>query len=221
MLFKKNKIKDGEETVAEKLRLAREGKKISLEEAAKKLGINSAYLAALENSDFDGLPSGVYEKIYLKKYASLLGLNPARLEEKLKKEKGAANKSGKDVFAKKKINPRELLVFPKILKNIAIIIIVAALFLYLGFYLKNVFSQPQVIISSPPDNLVTENNFVEVSGQTSSKTQITINDKQILKDGEGNFRESVELKKGLNIVIISAQNKYSRKKIIEKQILVK
>ena len=221
MSFTRNKIKDGEESVAEKLRTAREEKNITIETAAKKLNINPDYLLALESGDYSRLPAGVYEKTYLKKYGAYLGLNHRSLEKGYAKEKSRPSQTKNDVFAKKKIRARELLVFPKILRNVFIIIFLVSLFLYLGYYLKNSFSLPELTITSPSENLVTENNLIEVAGKTSPKTQITINNRQILKDESGNFRETVELKKGLNTITVSAQNKYSPKKIIERQILVK
>jgi|WetSurMetagenome_2_1015567.scaffolds.fasta_scaffold00849_2 cytoskeletal protein RodZ len=221
MLFVKNKIREDEESVAEKLRAAREEKKISLPEAARKTSIRSDYLEALENGDYKNIPAGVYEKTFLKKYAAFLGLNAAHLAEKYREEILLRNKKNTDVFAKKKIRGAELMIVPKILKNIIIVFFIAALFSYLGYYLKTSFSQPTVKITEPPDNLVTENNFVDIVGVADPKTQITINDKQVLKKDDGSFRETVELAKGINLIVISAQNKYSRKKIIQKQVLVK
>jgi cytoskeletal protein RodZ len=176
---------------------------------------------ALENNDRKKIPPGVYEKTFLKKYASFLGLNALKLSEKYYQESAGSGQEIAGVFSKKKIKAAELLVFPKILKNILIVFFIAALFLYLGYYLKTSFSQPKAEIIAPPDNLVTENNFVEVVGVTDPKTQITINDSPVAKDNAGNFHKTVELKKGINTIIISAQNKYSRKKIIQKQILAK
>jgi transcriptional regulator with XRE-family HTH domain len=221
MLFIKNKIRQDEYLVAEKLRAARIEQNLSLPDIAQKLGIRADYLEALENGNYEKIPTGVYEKTFLKKYAAFLGLNALKLAEKYQKERIGKSKENPDVFAKKRIRSSELLIFPKILKNILIVFFIAALFLYLGYYLKTSFSQPMVEILQPPDNLVTENNFVDIIGKADPKTQITINNKQILKDETGNFRETVELKKGINTITISAQNKYSRKKIIQKQILVK
>jgi cytoskeletal protein RodZ len=221
MLFKNNVIKSGEETVAERLRTARQEKKITIEEAAKKISISPEYLSALERGDYTSLPSGVYAKTFLREYGSFLGLSAIRLEEKYQQEKGGREIGRQDVFSKKKINRIELLIFPKIIKNALLFLVVTIFFAYLGYYLLNTFSLPKVQIYQPADNLVTENNFIDVIGQAETKTQITINSQQILKDDRGNFFEKVNLKKGLNTIVISAQNKYSRKKIIEKQILVK
>jgi transcriptional regulator with XRE-family HTH domain len=221
MLFKNSKIKTGEETVAEQLRLAREEKKITLAAAAKKLSINPGYLAALEKGDYFSLPSGAYGRIFLREYSSYLGLNQKRIAEKFQKEKNISLGDNKDVFSKKKIKKSELAIVPKILKNILLIIVVTIFLSYFGYYLMKIFSLPQVEIYQPADSLVTENNFVDVVGRADTKTQITINDLQILKDDAGNFTERVDLKKGVNTITISAQNKYSRKKIITKQVLVK
>ena len=179
------------------------------------------YLAALENSDFAALPSGVYVKTFLREYSAFLGLDPARLANKYQKENGPLANEKKDVFSKKKVSKLELLIFPRILKNILLLIVAVVLFSYLGYYLLNTFSLPKVEIYQPPDNLVTQDNFVDVIGRADSKTQITINDKPITKDADGNFQERINLDKGINTIIISAQDKYSRKKIITKQVLVK
>jgi cytoskeletal protein RodZ len=221
MLFKSNKIREDEETVGEKLRTARDDKKIELAAAAKNLAINPEYLSALENSDYTALPSGVYAKTFLRKYSSYLGLDSTKLIKKYQLETGKTASEQKDVFSKKKINKLEMVIFPRILKNILLIIVVAFFFSYLGYYLLNTYSLPKVEIYQPADNLVTENNYVDVVGRADSKTQITINDQQVLKDDAGNFQERIDLNKGVNTIIISAQNKYSRKEIITKQILVK
>lgn len=222
MIFTTSKIKEGDETVADKLRQAREQKSLSLEDVSKKLDIKYEYLENLEKGEYDRLPSGIYEKTFLKKYAKLLGLDFKELTQNFLKEKEVGKGAGeKDIFAKKEIKNREFLVFPKIIKNILIVIVASVFIVYLGFYLKTSFSPPEIKIIEPIDNLITENNFVYVIGKTNPKTEVTINNQQILKNETGFFKERINLKKGVNTIIISGKNKYSQKKVIEKQILVK
>jgi cytoskeletal protein RodZ len=221
MLFTRKKIKEGEESAAFLLRSSREEKKLTLEDISRKTGIKIAYLSAIENDDYQQLPGGIYEKTFLKKYAACLGVKLPDLDKKSIFGGKQPNKEGGDVFSRKKISVREMLVFPKILRNTLIVIFFFALLFYLGFYLKNSFSLPKIQVFQPPDSLTTTDNFVEVVGQTESRTQVTINDKPILQDKNGNFKKIVELKTGINTIVISAQNKYSRKSIIKKQILVK
>lgn len=221
MLFKRNKINELEETVAEDLQAARKEKNITLDAASKKIGVNPDYLTALENCDYSSLPSGLYANKFLHQYCTFLGLNYERVAKKYQREKGTAALEKNGVFSKKKIRKIELVIFPKILRNILLIIVITAFFSYLGYYLLKTFSLPVVEIYQPPDNLVTTDSFVNVIGRTDTKTQIDINNIQVLKDNSGNFQERVDLKKGINNIVISAQNKYSRKKIIQKQVLVK
>ena len=221
MQFKKNKINENAETVGEKLRAAREQRIITLEIASKSLAINYNYLAALETGDDTALPGGVYAKTFLREYSAFLDLNPAEIAEQYRAERGETTNVRDDVFSKKKINRSALAIFPKILKNVLLIAVIIVFLSYLGYYLLNIFSLPNVQIFQPADNLVTQNNSIEVIGRADPKTQVTINSQQILKDEAGNFQEQVDLKKGINTIVISAQNKYSGKRIITKQVLLK
>jgi transcriptional regulator with XRE-family HTH domain len=221
MLFTRKKIEEGEETAAFLLRRTREEKKMTLESVSQKTGIKTAYLSALENGNYHQLPGGIYKKTFLKKYATYLGLKLPNPDKNSSGKKILADKEKNNVFSKKKISIRELLVFPKILRNVLIVIFFSALLFYLGFYLKNSFSLPKMEIFQPPDNFTTTDNFVEISGLAEARTQITINGEPVLKDETGKFQKRIELKTGINDVEISAQNKYSRKLIVKKQILVK
>ncbi len=214
MVFSRNKIDSEEESLAEKMKDARDRKGLSLEEAATRTNINQYYLELMEAGKYNKLPGGVYQKTYIKKYASFLGLKSSDWLKGKKEEKN-------DVFARKTIRKSALLVFPKIFRNTLAIVAVLALFLYIGLYLRNSLSRPELEIFEPIDDLITEKNSITVSGKAEEKTLIEINDRPILKKDDGTFSENVELKKGLNVISISAQNKYSQKRVIKKQILVK
>lgn len=218
ILFKKKNI--AEENIASKLRAAREAKNISLPEAAAKLNIKEDYLFALEKNDRLTLPGGIYEKLFLKKYSSFLGLNSKTTEKEYEQE-GLKKNSQTDIFAKKKIEKKHFLVIPKIVRNILLLFGFLLLSYYLVFCLKISLSSPKVEIFFPPENLVTNEKNLEISGRASEKTQITINGQQILKDDSGAFSETVELKTGLNSITIFAKNPYGREQIIQRQILVK
>ena len=64
------------------LREARETKGLTLEEAQEKTRINSKYLDALENSEYDKLPTPVHVRGFLRNYARFLGLDPQPLLER-------------------------------------------------------------------------------------------------------------------------------------------
>jgi cytoskeletal protein RodZ len=67
------------ETIGQKLRQARQGRNLSLEQAANETYIRLHYLEALERGDFNQLPSKAQARGFLRAYASYLGITPDSL----------------------------------------------------------------------------------------------------------------------------------------------
>jgi len=207
-----------EDTVGEKLRRARRALNLSIEPIAKKLKIRAEYLMAMEDERFDKLPAGLYGKNFLKEYASFLGLKPKELtkdfDEKLFGEESA------NPFSQKVLKSHRLLVWPKIIKNILISGAVLICFLYLIFYFKNIVTAPDLTIIQPDKNILTSASSITISGQTELEAEVRINGEIVLNNNKGTFSQTINLKKGLNSVTISAKKKYSREQSITRQILV-
>ncbi|MFO7683853.1 MAG: helix-turn-helix domain-containing protein [Chloroflexota bacterium] len=64
------------------LREARETKGLTLEETQEETRINSKYLAAMENGEYEKLPTPVHVRGFLRNYARFLGLDPQPLLER-------------------------------------------------------------------------------------------------------------------------------------------
>ena len=75
-------------TVGERLRAAREEKKLSLEDVAAQTRIPQRHLESLENSDWDKLPAPTYTTGFAKSYATAVGLDRAEIGEALRVEMG-------------------------------------------------------------------------------------------------------------------------------------
>ena len=75
-------------------------------------------------------------------------------------------------------------------------------------------------IIQPADNQTITKTQVDVIGLTESEAQVTVNGEQVLSDEKGMFVKKIDLKKGVNIIIIVAKKKYGPEKIIKKQVLV-
>jgi len=220
--FKLNKIFLDNETLAEQLRRARQAKKLKLEEVAKKLKINYKYLAALEKGEYDKLPKGIYGKNFLREYALFLGLNYRELGEVFNEEKKIFEPhDAKELFSRQVVKKTYFWLVPKIVRNIIIALIILICFLYLGFRLNKIISPPSLFIYSPIENFSTNQHTVNVSGKTEPETQLNINGESVLSDLNGNFSKLVNLKNGINTIIITATKKYGRDKTITRQVLVK
>ena len=221
-LFKSNKIQLDGEPVAKQLRLHRQAKNLKIKDAAKKLNINEKYLIALENGNYDQLPRGVYEKNFLREYALFLNLNYNRLAEDYNAETNIAEpKKQKEIFSKPVIKGRHLWIIPKILKNIIILLIIAACFVYLVYRVNKIISPPLLIIDQPGLNLITEETSVWISGRTEAEANLTINNENVSNDKDGYFSKSINLKNGINKITITASKKYGRNNTIYREVLVK
>lgn len=95
-----------------------------------------------------------------------------------------------------------------------IISIVAFSILIVGYFIFNFrifIAGPDIIITSPQNGQVTDKELVEIIGKASNVNFISINDRPIFVDGEGNFKEFLLLSSGYNIIVIKAQDKFERK----------
>lgn len=219
MKFTGKKITAINESVGETLKKLRIEKNLSEEEVAETLDIKKKYIKFLEEDDFKNLPEGLYKKTFLKKYCQFLGLDWKKIKKELK-NKGVLKEKKKFSFLPKSIKKRELIIFPKILRNIIVGVIISAFFVYIGFYIKVSFSPPNIKIIEPENNLIINSHSIKIIGETEVKTQININGIAVLNNEKGLFEQVINLKTGINIITVTAQKKYGPKKIITREILV-
>lgn len=81
-------IEPGVPTVGERLRAAREEKKLSLEDIAAQTRIPQRHLESIENADWEKLPAPTYTVGFAKSYASAVGLDRADIGDQLREEMG-------------------------------------------------------------------------------------------------------------------------------------
>ena len=206
------------ESLGEKLRQARFLKKLDLNQIAKKINIRTEYLLALEEDRYDKLPAGLYGKNFIKEYAAYLGLN---IKEVLNDwDKQILSSSPDNPFSRKILARNKFIIFPRIIRNLLIIGAIAFCFLYLIVYFKKIVLAPELIITQPTSNLALTSTNITISGQTEKEAEVTINGEIVLNNNAGNFSQTINLKKGLNNIIIKAKKKYSREQTVTRQILV-
>jgi len=220
--FTSNKIQQNNELIAEEIKQKRLDKKIKLEVVAKTLKINIRYLQALENGQLEKLPAGLYGKKILREYALFLGLDADFLEKVWELETENRQKEHQqNIFSYKVPKMTYFLTLPGLIKNFLIIFSVTICLFYLGYYIRNIIRAPRLEIYSPIENSIISENYIKISGQTDPETNVTINEKTILLDTQGNFNEKINLSNGLNTVSIVAQKKYSKENRLIRHILVK
>jgi len=75
-------------TVGEQLRVAREAKKLSLEDVAAQTRIPQRHLASIETGDWEHLPAPTYTIGFAKNYAGVVGLDRTEIGNQLREEMG-------------------------------------------------------------------------------------------------------------------------------------
>lgn len=220
--FTENKISNSSDLIGDELKKKRLEKNVGLEEVAKNIKIKKEYLEAIETGEFKKLPRGVYGKNFIQEYAIYLGINPKLIidlyeSEFTKKDKKYTN----SLFVKKVSKTHHFLTIPRIIKNVIIISVVVVCVAYLGYYINNIITPPELVLLNPQEDMTVEVHNILIKGKTSSEAEVVINEEIVLIDNEGNFEKNINLKSGLNVVSVTSQKKYSKKRIIKRNIIVK
>jgi cytoskeletal protein RodZ len=206
-------------TIGDQLRLTRINAGLSIENVARRLKVKAEYIKALEDEDYSKLPSGFYSRVFLKKYINFLKLD----YRKIVKNQAVGNLAEADkdgIFSKKIVRSSKLMIFPRIFRNLLMASIILVVLFYFGFYLKKIVTPPNLEILEPVANQVQKELTASVFGLTEPESEVAINGQTVLIDRAGNFREKINLKKGINIVVISSKKKHSREQVVTRQILV-
>ena len=220
--FKANTIKLESKTISEQLRSTRQKSNLRLEDIAHYLKIDYKYLEALEKGNLEKLPIGAYGKNFLREYAIFLKLDYKQLVDDFEKETSIiGNKvKEKNYFSKPILKQKIILSIPKLTKNIFISAAVAICFFYLGSAVKQIFVPPFFILESPLENVITSQSAISIKGETEKGAQIIVNGETILSN-DGIFEKNINLKKGVNIIKITARKKYGNETTIKRQVIVK
>ena len=212
-IFKKKKLeKPPNKRVCLRLKEARKSKGITLSQMAERTKINKNYIVALEECNFKELNcSDVYQKNFIKKYVQALGLDPRSFLSQFCDEE--TETKPKEDLNRKKYKKHYFANVPNTLKYITIGLVIIVLVSYLALQIKHTLEPPKLVIESPTEGYMTEENNVTVTGITDPEVRVSINGKDIMNNENGYFEEMVDLTLGINTIVTTAKNK--RKKTTE------
>lgn len=97
-----------------------------------------------------------------------------------------------------------------IIRTTLIIFILAGIGGYSLFEARNLLSGPTIIIEQPLNGQLSNTPVTDISGNVRNSVRISMNDRSILIDENGNFREKFVLSTGSNTVKISAEDRFGR-----------
>lgn len=194
-----------------RLREAREAKKMSLATMAEKTKIDIKYLEALEACEFDKLPTGVvYQKNYVKKYIEALNMDPKDYVAQFIDDEFDRIEPQARTHPMRHIKTIWLSSVPSYINVLLGIGVSLLLLSYIGLQIRTILQPPTLLISSPQNGVVINEQTVVIAGETEPNTTVLLNGTEIKNSEEGIFNETIDLRPGLNTITITVQKKHGK-----------
>lgn len=197
--------------MGEILKNTRAQKGLTLLEIAKKTKINVKYLEALEKGDYKAFSSLVHIKGFLKIYASFLDLSENEILAFWRREYNTyeISKNEKNI-PPKPLKESILNLGPAFFSVVGVGILVLAFLGYLAYQYARFSAPPDLLVSQPQGDLVTETAQIDVFGVASKDAVLTVNGEDITLGEGGEFLVKVPLSEGMNLINIIAKNRLEK-----------
>ncbi len=207
MAFKRKTIATYK-TVGKRLKEARRKLELSLEEAEEATKVRSKYLSAIEADRWRDFPSRVYVLGFVRRYSEFLKLDAQKIISDFNSEFGENPR----IFSRhqrgfEKSAP--FIITPRVIASAAIIVFILVLVGYIIYSVNKFSKPPQITISSPVQEIVSQKNTV-IEGKTEATAAVEINNQSVNVDDAGRFTQAVELTAGVNYYEIRAKNRLGR-----------
>lgn len=221
--FSKRKISSSQ-SLGKKLLAARKRKHVDLRVAEEETHIPMRHLTNLEQGSYRHLPSPVYTRGFLTRYAAYLGLKPAVVLAAYDDEYTCYNQV-RHVRSSRQIPQEGLLrphvtdewlgrsgswfVTPELLWGGSIAVVLVGLLGYIWAQVASFAAAPPLDVQTPGEVVVSVEQ-VNIIGTTDPSASLTINQQPVTVDRQGRFNQAVRLIDGVNTLEISATNKANK-----------
>jgi len=205
-------------TLGDRLRQAREKKKLTLADVESQTGIRAKYLSALEEGRYSALPKGSYLRGFLLSYADFLNLPKEKILEIWQKEEKNLSLELPQFKAEKLPKTGGFFITPRLVSIFLSIMLVFSIGGYVFYQVRDLIAAPLLEVFSPGNESVVDQEMIEVAGKTDAGSIVKINEQPISVSFTGEFRQEVYLRPGLNILEITAESR--TKKTSYKTIIV-
>lgn len=207
-------------TLGGKLRHARLGFGLTLDEIAEDLKIRVDILRAIERGDFHTVEEPLYRMLIVKTYAEYLGFSWESFQDEYNRESlYAAKKEKSSEVNTESVQKADFVVAPRLVKHILLSVGMIGIFVYLAVIAANALARPSLTVSSPSDRTVSSLKTIPIEGAVSQDANLFINGQSVLKSKDGRFRQIFTLSDGVNNIRVSAAKKYSKETVIVRTVL--
>ncbi|MFA4845389.1 MAG: helix-turn-helix domain-containing protein [Patescibacteria group bacterium] len=212
---------DYQETLGAKLKAIRLSANLTLSEVAAQTKIRKSFLVALENGEFGKLPAPVYVRNYLKTYVRALGADADYFLEQFESECGTCDFMKNARLPRRRASGWQFLVASRFVKIFLVAAIALSVASYMGYQIRAIVSPPDLLVFEPSDGFLTAEARVTVSGHAEEGARVTINGMSVLLSQDGTFEVEVALERGLNVIAIESQKRYSKSATEYRRVVLK
>ncbi len=207
-------------TIGDSLRLRRREHKLSMQAVSRILLIPVKHILHMENDQFFAISEKLYRELFLKSYATYLGLEWSAVKTQYDAQHCVYSAQGVGLrSAARPVRARQLIVAPQLIKTLCLSLVVCGCFTYLLFLGYRAISPPPLIVASPLQDEVSVTGRIVVKGMTSEQARVTINGEQVAIKPDGGFEQDIVLSEGMNVVTIGASKKYSKERSEERRVV--
>lgn len=196
-------------SIHEYLRNLRIQKNMTVQELAHHAGILVSQVISLEKGELQKLPGGCALKQVLQKVGAVLEVSEKEMEELLH------NAHCYNTQSMTKTRPRLATWSRASLFAGAGLVVM----LYLGIEVHGMVASPKLDIQNPSENQVTGEETVVVQGMTTPETLVMVNGMKVSVDREGNFKETIHVKEGVNEIIVKGVSKRGGETQISRKVM--
>lgn len=197
----------------------RRGQAVSLEMMEKDTQIRRSYLQALEKGEYEKLPAPLYARNFIRSYARVLGADEDYFLELYEEECGLCDLIVPMQTPRQKMAKGRLRIWNSFIKFGLLSLILVFAFGYLGWQVKSIVAPPEIVIVSPVNESLTGDATITIEGFVDKDATVYVNGKQVVVNADSTFKTQIDLKKGLNEIMIEAERRYSRRAIIQRNVV--
>jgi len=201
---------DYSESLGEKLKAIRKSAGLTLSELSTKTKIRKSFLQAFETGTYGKLPDPIYARNYLKVYVRALGADASYFLEQFELECGTCDFTKNARLPRARARAFQFLVASHFVKVFLLVLVGLTIVGYLGFQIKAILSPPDLFVFTPSDGIKTDDALITVTGQAQQDTRVRVNGIDVLLSQDGTFSVEVALERGLNVIIVESQKRYSK-----------
>lgn len=205
----------------EKFREKRLEKKLSLEDVSESTKIKTQFLEAIENGEYDKLPSASYAYGFVRNYARFLDMNEKETLALFRRE--FDEEKALKVLPQGLTQTREFPIYKFKLKRTLffVFLVFAVLLFYILFQYRDALINPSLHISSPLENAVVSSTAVTVIGKTDPNATVYIGGSAVSVNTNGIFTKTINVFPGKTVISVKAVNSFGRQTVVNTDILVK